>query len=149
MLVESAVDATLQVVRQRTLFELKQINFVAAYRRRAVARSRGYAVEERAGRINVEYRRKLHEVDKIAGWRCTGPRWPNGNCAYQGCTQAEHPAGGGEKFFFEQFGEVQPLVFGHFGELNERFHKLIHNTAVTVAALYNQSLRALFARASL
>ena len=100
MLVESAVDATLQVVRQRTLFELKQINFVAAYRRRAVARSRGYAVEERAGRINVEYRRKLHEVDKIAGWRCTGPRLSNGNCSYRGCTQAEHPAGGGEKFFF-------------------------------------------------
>ena len=138
MLVESAVDATLQVVRQRTLFELKQINFVAAYRRRAVARSRGYAVEERAGRINVEYRRKLHEVDKIAGWRCTGPLLSNGNCSYRGCTQAEHPAGGGEKFFFEQFGEVQPLVFGHFGELNERFHKLIHSTAVTVAALYHR-----------
>ena len=31
MLVEPAVDATLQVVGQLTLFELKQINFVAAY----------------------------------------------------------------------------------------------------------------------
>ena len=48
------------------------------------------------------------------------------------------PSRGGEKFFFERFGEVQPLVFGHFGELNERFHKLIHSTAVTVAALHHR-----------
>ena len=29
-------------------------------------------------------------------------------------------------------------MFGYFGELNERFHKLIHSTAVTVAALYHR-----------
>ena len=29
-------------------------------------------------------------------------------------------------------------MFGHFGELNERFHKLIHSTAVTVAALHHR-----------
>ena len=100
MLVEPAVDATLQVVGQRTLFELKQINFVAAYQRRMVATTRGYAVEERAERVNVEYRHKLHEVDKIAGWRCPGPRLSNGKCSYRNCTPAAHPAGGGEKFFF-------------------------------------------------
>ena len=38
LLIECAVDAALQVVGKRTLFELKQINFVAAYLQRAVAR---------------------------------------------------------------------------------------------------------------
>ena len=42
------------------------------------------------------------------------------------------------KYLDLEFGEVQPLVFGHFGELDERFHKLIHSTAVTVAALYHR-----------
>ena len=37
LLIESAVDAMLQVVRKRTLFELKQINFVAAYKQTARA----------------------------------------------------------------------------------------------------------------
>ena len=46
--------------------------------------------------------------------------------------------GGGEQFFLDKFGEVEPLVFGHFGELNERFHTLIERTAVAVAALHHR-----------
>ena len=46
--------------------------------------------------------------------------------------------GGRKKFFSESCGEVEPLVFGHFGELDERFHKLIHSTAEAVAALHHR-----------
>ena len=95
-------------------------------------------MQARADRVATEYRRKLHEVDKIAGWRCPGPRLASGKCSYQGCTPADHPVGGGEQFFLDKFGEVEPLVFGHFGELNERFHTLIERTAVAVAALHHR-----------
>ena len=95
-------------------------------------------MQTRADRVATEYRRKLHEVDKIAGWRCPGSRLANGKCWYQGCTPADHPVGGGEQFFLDKFGEVEPLVFGHFGELNERFHILIERTAVAVAALHHR-----------
>ena len=139
LLIESAVDAMLQVVGKRTLFELKQINFVAAYKQKAVAQpGEGHAVKVRADRVNTEYRRKLHEVDKIAGWRCPGPKLADGKCSYRDAGQAAHPPGGGEKFFFEKFGEVEPLVFGHFGELNARFHMLIEKTAVAVARLHHR-----------
>ena len=95
-------------------------------------------MQTRADRVSTEYRRKLHEVDKIAGWRCPGPKLANGKCSYQGGAPADHPAGGGEKFFFGKFGEVEPLVFGHFGELNTRFHTLIEKTAEAVATLHHR-----------
>ena len=38
----------------------------------------------------------------------------------------------------KKFGEVEPLVFGHFGELNARFHTLMEKTAGAAAALYHR-----------
>ena len=78
MLVEPAVDATLQVVGQLTLFKLKQINFVAAYQRRMVSTTRGYAVEKRAERVNVEYR--------LSCMRSTGSQ--DGGVRARGCQTA-------------------------------------------------------------
>ena len=93
-----------------------------------VAEKKAHAVESRARTVNREYLRKLHEADKIAGTRCAAPRTQSGHCSYG--PEIEHSEGGGERYFHNTFGEVQPLVFGHFGELNTRFHELISRTCL-------------------
>ena len=103
-----------------------------------MAFSERHAVKTRALRVNTDYLRKLHEVDKIAGYKCPGPKLTGGKCSYRNCSDAEHPPGGGQAYFVAEFGEVQPLVFGHFGELNDRFHQLIDETAKTVAYLHHR-----------
>ena len=50
----------------------------------------------------------------------------------------KHTEGGGEKYLAREFGTVQPLVFGHFGELNERFEGLLDSTARCVANLHHR-----------
>ena len=136
MLIESAVNDMTTVVGARTLFELKQINFLVQYTQQCVAEKKAHAVESRARTVNREYRRKLHEVDKIAGTRCAAPRTRSGHCAYS--STIEHSEGGGERYFRNTFGEVQPLVFGHFGELNTRFHELINRTAQCISFLHHR-----------
>jgi hypothetical protein len=138
LLVENAVGRYVAIVAARTLFELKQVNFLPQYTLQCTAHRERHAVETRAGRVNTDYLRKLHEVDKIAGHQCPGPRLQNGNCSYRGANDATHPPGGGQAFFVAEFGEVQPLVFGHFGEINDRFQRLIDRTAQTVAYLHHR-----------
>ena len=138
LLVEDAVNYLISVVRgRRTLFELKQINFLAQYTQKNIRDKPAHAVQVRAGRVHTEYCRKLHEVDKIAGMRCSATRTGGGKCSYAD-RSVEHAKGGGEKFLKSEFGEVQPLVFGHFGEINERFQQLLDATAETVSVLHHR-----------
>ena len=136
ILLESAVNHIASVVGKRTLFELKQINFLVQYTQVGMPGPLRHAVEARAKTVHTAYLRKLHEVDKIAGTRCPARRLASGKCSYSDDT--EHTEGGGQKYFTEEFGEVQPLVFGHFGELNERFHKLLDKTAKCIAFLHHR-----------
>jgi hypothetical protein len=136
LLLEKMVNHMAAVVESRTLFELKQINFLPQYTQKGMPDEKGHAVETRAKTVNKEYLRKLHEVDKIAGTRCLAPRTQGQKCSYG--PGIDHTEGGGEKYFRTEFGEVQPLVFGHFGELNERFHQLIDRTARCVAFLHHR-----------
>ena len=62
-------------------------------------------------------------MDKIAGTRCAAPRTRSGHCAYS--SAIEHSEGGGERYFRNTFGEVQPLVFGHFGDQVGRKRTLV------------------------
>ena len=39
-----------------------------------------------------------------------------------------------ERYLVSEFGTVQPLVFGHFGEINSRFQTLIDELAEVVRA---------------
>ena len=80
-----------------------------------IAKKQRHAVKTRAGTVHKEYLRKLHEVDKIAGTTCPGRRLRSGKCSYG--DDIKHTEGGGEKYLTREFGTVQPLVFGHFGEL--------------------------------
>ena len=42
-------------------------------------------------------------------------------------------AGGAERYLEAKFGTVQPLIFGHFGEVNRRFLELIDKLAEVVS----------------
>ena len=84
-------------------------------------------MKTRANTVHREYVRKLHEVDKIAGTKCPGRRLQSGKCSYN--DDIKHTEGGGEKYLTHEFGTVQPLVFGHFGELNEQFEGLLNGAA--------------------
>jgi hypothetical protein len=138
LLVEDPVNHLMSVVRgRRTLFELKQINFLAQYTQKNIRDKLSHAVQTRAGRVHTEYCRKLHEVDKIAGMRCAATRTGSGKCSYAD-RDAVHAMGGGEKFLESEFGEVQPLVFGHFGEINVRFQQLLDATANTISVLHHR-----------
>ena len=95
------------------------------------------AVQTRAEKVHTEYCRKLHEVDTIAGMRCPVPRTGGGKCSYAD-RDAEHTEGGGEQFLKSEFGEVQPLVFGHFGEINVRFQQLLDAIAEAVSVLHHR-----------
>ena len=46
-----------------------------------------------------------------------------------------HSSGGAERYAYleAEFGTVQPLVFGHFGEVNRRFLELIDKLAEVVS----------------
>ena len=44
-----------------------------------------------------------------------------------------HSSGGAERYLEAEFGTVQPLVFGHFGEVNRRFLELIDKLAEVVS----------------
>ena len=63
----------------------------------------------------------------------TTPRDPAGHFGPNpGCNGTRSPKGALLK---SEFGEVQPLVFGHFGEINERFQQLLDVTAEAVSVL--------------
>ena len=124
----------------RTLFELKQLNCVQAYYLKKIAEADLHAVEERAKRVHPDYCRSLHEVDKEAGTKCAAPRLASGKCSYgaNGWDDSRHNKGGGERYLVSEFGTVQPLVFGHFGEINSRFQTLIDELAEVVANLHHR-----------
>ena len=136
LLLESAVNSLASIVGTRTLFELKQINFLVQYVQVGIAKKQRHAVKTRADTVHKEYLRKLHEVDKIAGTTCPGRRLRSGKCSYG--DDIKHTEGGGEKYLTGEFGTVQPLVFGHFGELNQRFEGLLDSTARCVANLHHR-----------
>ena len=136
LLLESAVNSLASIVGTRTLFELKQINFLVQYVQVGIAKKQRHAVKTRADTVHKEYLRKLHEVDKIAGTTCPGRRLRSGKCSYG--DDIKHTEGGGEKYLTGEFGTVQPLVFGHFGELNKRFEGLLDSTARCVANLHHR-----------
>ena len=136
LLLESAINSLASIVNTRTLFELKQINFLVQYVQKGISNKPRHAVETRASTVHREYVRKLHEVDKIAGTSCPGRRLGNGKCSYG--DDIEHTEGGGEKYLASEFGTVQPLVFGHFGELNGRFEQLLDSIARCVANLHHR-----------
>ena len=97
-------------------------------------------MEDRASRVHPDYCRSLHEVDKAAGTKCAAPRVRSGKCSYgaQGWDDSKHSKGGGERYLVSEFGTVQPLVFGHFGEINKRFQTLIDELAEVVAYLHHR-----------
>ena len=83
-----------------------------------------------------EYCRSLHEVDKAAGTKCGAPRTGKGKCSYSvEWPDDSHSSGGAERYAYleAEFGTVQPLVFGHFGEVNRRFLELIDKLAEVVS----------------
>ena len=79
----------------------------------------GHAVRLRAGQLDDEYRRKLHDVDRAAGTQCPHRILPGGSCARSDNDQP-HGVGGGERHYLDTFGRVRALVFGHFCEFNGR-----------------------------
>ena len=105
-----------------------------------IAKRELHAVEDRASRVHSDYCRSLHEVDKEAGTKCAAPRLRSGKCSYgaQGWDDSKHSKGGGERYLVSEFGAVQPLVFGHFGEINSRFQTLIDELAEVVANLHHR-----------
>ena len=107
LLLESAVNSLASIVGTRTLFELKQINFLVQYVQTGISKKERHAVKTRANTVHKEYVRKLHEVDKIAGTKCPGRRLQSGKCSYNDDTK--HTEGGGEKYLTREFGTVQPL----------------------------------------
>ena len=133
-LVEMASASSARVAEGRTLFELKQINLVSTYFQVQVDEKEHHAVEERAGHVHKDYCRSLHEVDKEAGTRCDAPRTGKGKCSYSAeWPDGSHSKGGAERYLEAEFGTVQPLVFGHFGEVNRRFLELIDKLAEVVS----------------
>ena len=56
--------------------------------------------------------------------------------------QADHEPtaikSGRSKYLRAEFGTVQPLVFGHFGELNEQFEGLLNSAARCIANLHHR-----------
>lgn len=134
ILVEMASVLGARVVDGRTLFELKQLNCVATYFQKQVSKKERHAVEERAGRVHKDYCRSLHEVDRMAGTTCNAPRTRSNKCSYSKAWPDEsHSTGGAERYLKSEFGAVQPLVFGHFGELNNRFLQLIDRLAESIS----------------
>ena len=134
ILVEMASASSARVTEGRTLFELKQINLVGTYFQLQVDAKEHHAVEERAGHVHKDYCRALHEVDRAAGTKCGAPRTGKGKCSYSAEWPDErHSKGGAERYLEAEFDEVQPLVFGHFGEVNSRFLELIDALAEVVA----------------
>ena len=49
----------------------------------------------------------------------------------------KHTEGGEERYLIGEFGMV-PLVFGHFGELNEQFEALLNSAARCIANLHHR-----------
>jgi hypothetical protein len=136
LLLESAINSLASIVSTRTLFELKQINFLVQYVQQGIATKPHHAVQARADTVHREYMRKLHEVDKIAGTKCPGKLLGSGKCSYGDDT--DHTKGGGERYLVSEFGTVQPLVFGHFGELNCRFEQFLDSIARCIANLHHR-----------
>ena len=129
-----------RVVDNDTLFELKQINCVDHYFQKKAATKLRHAVEERAGCVHKDYCRALHEVDRHAGTACDAPLTKGGKCSYtKPWTDDKHSVGGAQRELAEKFGEVQPLVFGHFGELNGRFVELLHRIAESMAFQHHRA----------
>ena len=97
-------------------------------------------MEERASCVHKDYCRALHEVDRHAGTACDAPLTKGGKCSYaKPWTDDKHSVGGAQRELGEKFGEGQPLVFGHFGELNGRFVELLHRTAESMAFQHHRA----------
>ena len=90
--------------------------------------------------MHKDYCRALHEVDRHAGTACDAPLTGGGKCSYtKPWTDDKHSVGGAQRELGEKFGEVQPLVFGHFGELNGRFVELLHRIAESMAFQHHRA----------
>ena len=66
--------------------------------------------------------RAAHEVEQAN--KCSYSKaWPD----------ESHSTGGAVRFLKSEFGAVQPPVFGHFGELNNRFLQLVDMLAESIS----------------
>jgi len=141
MAVNSGVAGAIDAVDKPTLFELKQVNLVVAYFAVGLSQREAHAVETRAKAVHGEYIKKLHECDKYCGTACAAPRLACGKCSYAGewsLDGGKHGQGGGVRHLLEKYTEVQPLVFGHYGEINKTFSTLIERLGRAIAARHHR-----------
>jgi hypothetical protein len=129
----------IRIVEKKTLYELKQINLRAEYFQVNAWKDPGHAVSLRAGQLDDEYRRKLHDVDRAAGTQCPHRVLPSGSCARSDNDQP-HGVGGGERHYLDTFGRVRALVFGHFGEFNDGLLGLANDISVSIAHQHHRKL---------
>ena len=129
----------IRIVEKKTLYELKQINLRAEYFQVNAWKDPGHAVSLRAGQLDDEYRRKLHDVDRAAGTQCPHRILPSGSCARSDNDQP-HGVGGGERHYLDTFGRVRALVFGHFGEFNDGLLGLANDISVSIAHQHHRKL---------
>ena len=64
-----------------------------------------------------------------------------GKCSYAGewsLDGGKHGQGGGVRHLLEKYTEVQPLVFGHYGEINKTFSTLIERLGRAIAARHHR-----------
>ena len=112
------------------------MNLVIAYFAAGLSQREAHAVETRAKTVHGEYVKKLHECDKFCGTACAAPRLACGKCSYAGewsLDGGKHGQGGGVRHLLERYTEVQPLVFGHYGEINKTFSTLIERLGRAIA----------------
>ena len=137
----TGIAGATDVVTKPTLFELKQVNLVAAYFAACLSQREAHAVEARAKAVHGDYVKKLHECDKFCGTACAAPRLSSGKCSYAGewsLAGGKHGQGGGVRHLLEKYTEVQPLVFGHYGEINKTFSALIESLGRAIAARHHR-----------
>ena len=64
-----------------------------------------------------------------------------GKCSYAGewsLDGGKHGQGGGVRHLLERYTEVQPLVFGHYGEINKTFSTLIERLGRAIAERHHR-----------
>ena len=130
-----------RVVAEDTLFELKQINLVPQYFQVHGWENQSNAVKLRAGRVDYDYHKKLHDADRAAGTQCPAPLSAAGHCSRGGAhLHTRHTVGGAEEHLNNKWGPVVPLVFGHFGEFNEELLEFIGKISESIAAQHHRKL---------
>jgi hypothetical protein len=130
-----------RVVTVDTLFELKQINLVPQYFQVHGWENQSNAVKLRAGHVDYDYHKKLHDADRAAGTQCPAPLSAAGHCCRSGAhLHTRHTIGGAEEHLNNKWGPVVPLVFGHFGEFNKELLEFIGKISESIAAQHHRKL---------